>query len=63
MKAGEKHKILRKKQEGSFVTVPVLMTVIPCPSCGASVDIWTGDEEARCFGCDHRIFTKQRIDH
>jgi DNA-directed RNA polymerase subunit RPC12/RpoP len=63
MKAGEKHKIRYKIPENSFVSVPVLMTVITCPSCGSGVDIWTGEEETRCFACGHRIFTQQRVNH
>ena len=63
MKAGEKHKTRPKRQDGCFVSVPVLMTVIACPSCGTGVDIWTGEEETRCFACDHRIFNKQRLNH
>ncbi len=49
--------------EDCFVSVPVLMTVITCPSCGTGVDIWTGEEETRCFACNHRIFNKQRVNH
>jgi len=49
--------------EGCFVSVPVLMTVTTCPSCGIGVDIWTGEEETRCFACNHMIFNQQRINH
>lgn len=63
MKAGEKHKTRHKPAEGRFVSVPVLMTVITCPSCGSGVDLWTGEEETRCFACDRRIFSKQRMNH
>jgi len=63
MKAGEKHKTRHKQPDGCFVAVPVLMTVITCPSCGTGVDIWTGEEEARCFACNHMIFNKQRVNH
>jgi DNA-directed RNA polymerase subunit RPC12/RpoP len=27
------------------------------------VDLWSGEEETRCFACDHRIFKEQRLDH
>lgn len=63
MKAGEKHRTRRREPVGCFVYVPVLMTVVACPACGAGVDIWTGEEETRCFACDHAIFRKQRINH
>jgi len=63
MKAGEKRKMQHKTPVGRFVTVPVLMTVVPCPSCGTDMDIWTGEEETRCFACDHKIFNAQRISH
>lgn len=63
MKAGEKHKTRHKRQEGCFVSVPVLMTVVVCPSCGTRVDIWTGEDETRCFACDHKIFNTQRMNH
>ncbi len=63
MKAGEKHKSQHKRQENCFVSVPVLMTVMTCPSCGSGVDIWTGEEETRCFVCDHSIFNEQRVNH
>jgi DNA-directed RNA polymerase subunit RPC12/RpoP len=63
MKAGEKHKIRYKMPQNCFVSVPVLMTVITCPSCGTGVDIWTGEEETRCFACNHRIFNEQKVNH
>jgi hypothetical protein len=27
------------------------------------VDLWTGEEETRCFACDHAIFKKQQVNH
>jgi len=63
MKAGEKHRVLLRQTTAGFVSVPVLMTVVSCPSCGEGVDIWTGEEETRCFACGHAIFRKQRFNH
>jgi DNA-directed RNA polymerase subunit RPC12/RpoP len=64
MKAGEKHRTPRKATlAGRFVSVPVLMTVVTCPSCGSEVDLWTGEEETRCFACEYIIHKKQRSAH
>lgn len=63
MKAGEKHRIRRKQSVERFVSVPVLMTEITCPACGAGVELWTGDDETRCPSCELEIYRKQRADH
>jgi DNA-directed RNA polymerase subunit RPC12/RpoP len=63
MKAGEKHRTPPKQQVAGCVQVPVLMTVVSCPACGAGVDLWTGEEETRCFACDHAIFRIPRFNH
>jgi DNA-directed RNA polymerase subunit RPC12/RpoP len=52
-----------KRPAGRFVTVPVMMTVITCPSCGDDVDLCTGDDETRCLVCNFTIYRKQRADH
>jgi len=63
MKAGEKQRTQRKQPAARLVSVPVLMTIVTCPACGNGVDLWTGEEETRCFACDHRIFKQQRFNH
>ena len=63
MKAGEKHRAPHKQTVAGLASVPVLMTVVSCPACGAGVDLWTGEEETRCFACNHAIFRKQRFNH
>jgi DNA-directed RNA polymerase subunit RPC12/RpoP len=44
------------------VSVPAAMTKVACPACGYGVDLWSGEEETRCFACDHEIFRKQQAD-
>jgi len=63
MKAGEKHRTQRKQTMACLVSVPVLTRIVTCPACGTGVDLWTVEEETRCFACDHRIFKQQRFNH
>lgn len=62
MKAGER---LKKRRDGTscFVPVPVLLSLVTCPSCGAEVELWTGEDSVACLACDFMIIRKQRIDH
>jgi DNA-directed RNA polymerase subunit RPC12/RpoP len=63
MKAGEKQRAPRKQPAPRFVSVPVLMTAVACPDCGANVELWTNEEETCCFACGHAIFEAQRLNH
>ena len=46
-----------------FVTVPVLLDVVACPSCGVNVDVWAGEPEVRCGSCGQLIVWRQRTVH
>ena len=63
MKDGEKLKTRRSPRTNGFVDIPVLMTVVHCPSCGNEVDLWSGDDETRCAACECTIYRKQRALH
>jgi DNA-directed RNA polymerase subunit RPC12/RpoP len=62
MKAGEKHRTRHRPHAEALVSVPAAMTKVACPVCGHAVDLWSGEEETRCFACDHEIFKKQQAD-
>jgi DNA-directed RNA polymerase subunit RPC12/RpoP len=38
-------------------------TVITCPICGYEVDLWTDEDETRCYICDYKIFQKEKTIH
>ncbi len=63
MKAGEKRRTRPEAGRRRFVDVPVLMTVMTCPSCGAGVEVWTNREDTNCDACGHPLFRAQRRDH
>lgn len=63
MKAGEKQRTPRKASAVRVLTIPVLLRVVTCPSCGAEVDLWTRDEETRCTVCKQVIHKRQRTVH
>jgi len=63
MKDGEKLRMRRSRSTNSFVSIPVLMTIVHCPSCGSEVDLWTDNDETRCEACEYTIYRKQRSLH
>jgi DNA-directed RNA polymerase subunit RPC12/RpoP len=62
MKAGEKQRTRHRPYAEPLVSVPAPMTTVSCPACGHAVDLWSGEEETRCFACNNEIFRKQRVD-
>ncbi len=63
MKAGEKQRTPRKESVLRVLTIPALLRVVTCPSCGAEVDLWTKNEETRCSACDQVIHKRQWTNH
>jgi DNA-directed RNA polymerase subunit RPC12/RpoP len=63
MRAGEKHRTPPRAGRTQRVTVPLLVTEVTCPSCGAEVDLWNGDNETRCCFCEHRLFRRESTVH
>ena len=62
MKAGEKQRTRHRPHAEALVSVPAPMTEVSCPACGHAVDLWSGEEETRCFACDQALFKKQWFD-
>jgi DNA-directed RNA polymerase subunit RPC12/RpoP len=63
MRVGEKHRTPGKSAARRSVTVPIMMTEITCPACGAEVDLWADHDATRCQACGLEIYKKQRADH
>lgn len=36
---------------------------ITCPGCGFEIELWSGEDETRCFFCGHRFFKKEATVH
>jgi hypothetical protein len=42
------------------VSFPIEMT---CPVCGHEVDLWSYEDETKCFVCGYKIFKNESIVH
>lgn len=43
-----------------YSSFPVELT---CPICGHEVDLWTYEDETRCFACGYKLFKNEGIIH
>lgn len=63
MKDGEKQKIEIKNRSHCSVRSIPFPTEITCPICGYEVDLWTNEDETRCYICGYKLFQKEKTIH
>lgn len=63
MKNGERQKIESKNKTHRSVISLSFPTETTCPVCGYEVELWTAEDEARCYICGYKIFQKETTIH
>lgn len=63
MKDGERQKEeIKNRSHCSVKNIP-FPTEIICPICGYEVELWTDEDETRCYACGYKIFQKEKTIH
>lgn len=63
MKDGEKQKTLTNNNDiCSYINI-TFPTEMTCPVCGHEVELWTDEDETKCYICGYKIFQKEKTIH
>lgn len=63
MKDGERQEtVTNNKSLCSYINIP-FPTEMTCPVCGYAVELWTDEDETRCYVCGYKIFQKEKTIH
>lgn len=63
MKDGEKQKMEPMTNDIPPFSGMSFLMELSCPVCGHDIELWTSQEETKCFVCGYKIFDKESIIH
>ncbi len=53
----------RNKGDVQDVLCPAVPEFITCPACGLDMELWSEEEETRCYYCGYRFFRREMTVH